>query len=84
MAEIKKIVFDIDGKKVEMSPEEAKQLFNILKDMFGEKTQYLSPPVIVSFVQPAHPAPWEYPNTPIVTCGTTNANDENWTYHRYN
>lgn len=35
---IKKIVLDIDGKEISLTPEQAQKLNNALNDMFGSKT----------------------------------------------
>ena len=37
---IKKLVFDFDGKKLELSPEDARKLYRDLDDLFGTKYTY--------------------------------------------
>ncbi len=52
---IEKIVFNVRGKKLELTSEEAKELKQILSDLFGETKvihEYLT--------QPYRPCPWPY------------------------
>jgi hypothetical protein len=52
---IKKIVFNVNGKTLELSTDEAKELKSILSDLFGEKeTVYVD--------RWHHSYPWSYPH----------------------
>ena len=76
MSEIKKIVLDINGKEIELSLDEAKELQELLGDLFGEQ-KYISYPV---YIQPTHQpiyplTPWRQWETgytvPTITSGAT-------------
>ena len=56
MAKIDKIILDISGKKVELTEKQAKELKDVLSDMFGGK-EYI--PVTAPSVP--YPTPWRYP-----------------------
>ena len=54
-AKIEKIVLKLGAKKIELSPEEAKELKSILEELFGkDKVQYVPQPY------PVYPSPWRY------------------------
>ncbi len=52
---IKKIVFNVNGKTLELTKDEAKELKDILSDLFGEKET-----VVVDRWH--HSYPWHYPH----------------------
>jgi hypothetical protein len=67
---IKKIELDLDGKKVSLTPEQAKSLKSALNELFGKDgwKEYIPYPVY-----PARPYYWEwrYPDCYFSTTGGT-------------
>jgi hypothetical protein len=61
---IKKIVFNVNGKTLELSKDEAKELKDILSDLFGEKET-----VYVDRWHPTYPS-WRYPHWTYMAGGT--------------
>ena len=52
-AEIKKIVLDLGGKEVELSVDQAKKLYDLLGEMYGEKVVVMpSCPIIIERSRP--------------------------------
>jgi len=47
MAKIEKIVLEIGGKKIELSPDEAKELKDALSDMFGQTVYIPGSPIYI-------------------------------------
>jgi len=74
---IKKIVFNVHGKTLELTSDEAKELKSILSDLFGEKE--------VQIVDRWYPQyPWTYPHwtyttTPQITYTSTSTEIGNGT-----
>ena len=52
---VEKIVLNIKGNKIELSPDEAKRLLSSLKDALGDNYVWY---------QPSYPYTYTYPNTP--------------------
>lgn len=71
---INKIVFDIDEKKIELTADQAKQMKNILDELFGTK---------VVREEHHHHNRYSYPfwrwDTPDITCNRSNIFYENGT-----
>ena len=62
MSEIKKIVLEINGKEIELSIDEAKELQEMLGDLFGEQKYINVPqPYPVAQPYPVYPTPPIYP-----------------------
>lgn len=60
---IKKIVFNVNGKTLELTSDEAKELKSILSDLFGEKE--------IQYVDRWHyNYPWNYPHWTYTAGGT--------------
>jgi hypothetical protein len=75
LAEVTKIVLDIDGKEIELTPEDAKALYFALKELVGEKEVITvpSPYPVYPYKNPwryVHPNP--YGNPWIITWNATN------------
>ena len=72
-----KLAFHIgtmDQKTVELNKEEAKELYDLLHEMFGEKTK-------IEYVPYDYPREWPWINQPIWTSGyaqTTTIDDTEW------
>ena len=62
MAEIKKITIEVGGKKIDMTPDEAKEMKRILNDLFGD-----SYPIFIERYRDR----WPYPHWTYTTTGTT-------------
>lgn len=61
----------ISGKTIDLTPEEAKELYRQLDELFGGKDPVYIPPVVPDPypVQPWQPSwPWYDPWKPYVTC----------------
>lgn len=72
--ELKKLVIEIAGKKLELTPDEAKELKNILADLFGaDKTTHVH----------HYNSGWNWPYYTTATTGIFNAGTTttgyNWT-----
>ena len=64
-----KIVLEAKGKKVEMSLEEAKELYHALDDILGDKTTIVSYPCREPY--PYRPTPYWYQDQITCNSGTT-------------
>lgn len=58
MAEVKKIVIEVNKKELVLTPDEARSLRDVLNELIGSTTY---------FYQPIYPMPWVY-----TTCRTDN------------
>lgn len=71
---VEKIVLNIKGKAIELSVDEAKQLWNELELAFGSIPNTVYVPLFQP-CQPAHVIPIPtYPSQPQIWCGTTGGN----------
>lgn len=66
MARIDKIILDISGKKVELTEKQAKELKDVLADMFGGK-EYVPYPTY----PPTRPWDYDHWRRPIWYAGTS-------------
>ena len=67
-AKIVKIVLEVSGKEIELSPEEAKELKQVLDGLYGEPVTFIPQPypVYVPTPPPLPPQPYINPCYPIV------------------
>jgi len=62
MAQIKKIVIEIDDKEIELTLEQAKGLYDKLKELVGDRESIYIPYPVYPPYDP-HPIPWVAPWT---------------------
>lgn len=70
--EVSKIVLGIDGKKIELSLEQARELSQLLNNLFGEQVKIISPityPIYIPY--PTYPRRYPYWE---ITWGETTSN----------
>lgn len=70
-AQIDKITLNIDGKKIKLTLEQAKELKEILDETFGEKTVFVSSPSPIIIERPVYQLPYTWPHWDITWCGGT-------------
>ena len=79
-AEIKKIVLDLGGKEISLSPEQAKRLYELLDEMYGEHevVKYRDWPIYIDRWKPY----WRYPEPYYTLCSSDTSSQSTWSYDK--
>ena len=71
LAEVTKIILNIDGKEIELSPKDAKSLYIALKELVGEKE-------VITIPQPYPVYPYQNPYRYWTTYGISTDGVVSW------